>query len=91
MFKLFADLIAFHLDMHCKLAASERENARLHESFRAGLGHDMRNTLAAMEAGTRLLQKTPLDQRGALIVAEMQSSAQKLSLQIADAMQPHQS
>ena len=26
----------------------------LHHQFRAGLGHDMRNTLAAMEAGTRL-------------------------------------
>jgi hypothetical protein len=51
----------------------------------------MRNTLATMEAGTRLLQKTPLDQRGTLIVAEMQSSAQKLSRQIADAMLPHQS
>lgn len=90
MFKLFADLVAFHLDMHFKLAASEKENAQLHEQFRAGLGHDMRNTLAAMEAGTRLLQKIPLDQRGALIVEEMQASALKLSRQIADAMRPHQ-
>ena len=91
MFKLFADLVAFHLDTHLQLIASQRENARLHEQFRAGLGHDMRNTLAAMEAGTRLLQKTLLDERGALIVAEMQSSTQKLSKQIADAMRPHQS
>lgn len=91
MFKLFSDLVAFHLDMHFQLAASQKENALLHEQFRAGLGHDMRNTLAAMEAGTRLLQKTTLDPRGAMIVAEMQSSAQKLSRQIADAMRPHQS
>jgi GAF domain-containing protein len=91
MFKSFADLIAFYLDTHFKLVASEKENARLHEQFRAGLGHDMRNTLAAMEAGTRLLQKTPLDPRSAMIVTEMQSSAQKLSRQIADAMRPHQS
>ena len=91
MFKSFADLIAFYLDTHFKLVASEMENARLHEQFRAGLGHDMRNTLAAMEAGTRLLQKAPLDERSALIVTEMQSSAQKLSRQIADAMRPHQS
>jgi GAF domain-containing protein len=91
MFKSFADLVAFHLDMHFKLVASEKENTRLHEQFRAGLGHDMRNTLAAMEAGTRLLQKTSLDERGALIVSEMQASAQKLSRQIADAMRPHQS
>jgi GAF domain-containing protein len=91
MFKLFADLVAFHLDMHFKLRASENENMQLHEQFRAGLGHDMRNTLAAMESGTRLLQKIPLDQRGALIVEEMRASAQKLSRQIADAMRPHQS
>jgi len=91
MFKLFADLVAFHLDMHFKLRASENENMRLHEQFRAGLGHDMRNTLATMESGTRLLQKIPLDQRGALIVEEMRASAQKLSRQIANAMRPHQS
>lgn len=91
MFKSFADLIAFYLDTYSKLAASEKENARLHEQFRGGLGHDMRNTLAAMEAGTRLLQRTPLDERSALIVTEMQSSAQKLSRQIADAMRPHRS
>jgi GAF domain-containing protein len=86
MFKLFADLVAFHLDTYLKLMASERENARMHEQFRAGLGHDMRNTLAAMEAGTRLLQKTPLSERAQLIVTEMQASTQKLSQQIADAM-----
>ena len=90
MFKSFADLIAFYLDTHFKLVASEKENARLHEQFRAGLGHDMRNTLAAMEAGTRLLQKSPLDARSALIVTEMQTNAQKLARQIADAMRPHQ-
>jgi GAF domain-containing protein len=90
MFKSFADLIAFYLDTHFKLVASEKENARLHEQFRGGLGHDMRNTLAAMEAGTRLLQKGLLDARSMLIVTEMQSSAQKLSRQIADAMRPHQ-
>ena len=46
----------------------------------------MRNTLAAMQAGTRLLQKTPLNERALLIVTEMQTSANKLSQQIADAM-----
>ncbi|HSS14556.1 MAG TPA: GAF domain-containing protein, partial [Rhizomicrobium sp.] len=91
MFALFADLIALHLDLYQKLIASEEENARLKERFRAGLGHDMRNTLAAMDAGTRLLQKTPLDQRAALIVTEMQASALKLSVQIAEAMQPTKS
>jgi GAF domain-containing protein len=86
MFKLFAELIALHMDAHLRLAASETENALLREGFRAGLGHDMRNTLAAMDAGTRLLQKTALDARAMLIVTEMQASAKKLSQQIADVM-----
>jgi GAF domain-containing protein len=87
MFKLFADLIAFQLDIHFQLAASQKENAQLQERFRAGLGHDMRNTLAAMDAGTRLLQKTALDARAMLIVSEMQASTQRLSQQIAQAME----
>jgi GAF domain-containing protein len=88
MFKLFAELIALHLDMHARLAVQQRENARLQDQFRAGLGHDMRNTLAAMEAGTKLLQKTALDPRATLIVTEMRKSAQKLSQQVAEAMAP---
>src|SRR6201999_2374364 len=44
MFRMFADLIALHLDMHDRLVASEAENLRLKDRFRAGLGHDMRNT-----------------------------------------------
>jgi len=88
MFKLFAELVGFHLDMHAQLAAQQKENARLLDRFRGGLGHDMRNTLAAIEAGTKLLQKTPLDPRATMIVTEMQKSAQKLSQQVAEAMTP---
>lgn len=85
MFKLFAELIAFHLDAHHKLAQAERDHARRSERFKAGLGHDMRNTLAAIDAGVRLLAKTPLNDRGALIVREMQSSAERLAQQVAEA------
>ena len=85
MFKLFAELIAFHLDAHQKLAQAERDHARRSERFKAGLGHDMRNTLAAIDAGVRLLAKTPLNDRGALIVREMQGSAEKLAQQVAQA------
>jgi len=90
LFQSFADLLAFHLGTPFMLVASEKEKARRREQFRAGLGHDMRNTLAAMDAGTRLLLKSALDSRSALIVTEMQSSTQKLSRQIAGAMRPHQ-
>jgi GAF domain-containing protein len=87
MFRLFAELIAFHLDIQFQLAASRNENAQLKDRFRAGLGHDMRNTLAAMDAGARLLERTPLNERATRVVAEMQVCTQKLSAQIAEAMQ----
>jgi GAF domain-containing protein len=85
MFKLFAELIAFQVDAHHRMAKAEREHAARHERFRAGLGHDMRNTLATIEAGTRLLQRMPLNERGALIVKEMQASAQKFAQQVEEA------
>lgn len=77
MFKLFADLIAFHLDAADKvtasdrrardadarvvasegLLASEKQTAELREKFVAVLGHDLRNPLASIAAGVRLLRK----------------------------------
>jgi hypothetical protein len=49
MFKLFAELIAFHLDAHERLARSEARlsneigEATLREQFMAVLGHDPRS------------------------------------------------
>ncbi|WP_265441302.1 GAF domain-containing protein [Bradyrhizobium sp. SEMIA] len=63
MFKLFPELIAAHLDAaermeltESKLAA-ERKNAELREQFIAILGHDLRNPLASIQGGLRLLSK----------------------------------
>ena len=86
MFELFARLIAHELDTQMQLAAMAEENDALKHRFRGGLGHDMRNTLAAMEAGARLLAKTPLNERGQLIVREMEIAAKTLSQHISDAM-----
>ena len=88
MFRLFAQLIAHELELHEHLKAVESENRALRHAFDAGLGHDMKNTLAAMQAGTRLLARTPLTDRAQLIVTEMEHSAQKLSQQISAAMTP---
>ena len=55
MFKLFADLIAMHIDSHQRAEASEgalldeRKTAELREQFIAVLGHDLRNPLASIE------------------------------------------
>lgn len=63
MFKLFAGLIAAHLDAAARVEASEgklaleKENAELREQFIAVLGHDLRNPLASIQGGLRLLNK----------------------------------
>lgn len=88
MFRLFAQLITHELEQHEHLKAVETENRALRHAFNAGLGHDMRNTLAAIEAGTRLLARTPLTERAQLIVSEMELSARKLAHQINEAMSP---
>lgn len=87
-FALFAQLIAHELDMVDQLQAAEAANAALHDRFKRGLGHDMKNTLQAMVAGTRLLAKTPLNDRAQMIVAEMENTARKLSQQVNAAMNP---
>lgn len=85
MFKLFADLIAFHLDSTRRLAFSEasllteRQGAELREQFLAVLGHDLRNPLAAIDAGARLLRKSPLDERSVTIVDQMQKSVRRMA------------
>jgi signal transduction histidine kinase len=85
MFKLFAELIGFHIDSTDRLASSEadlmdeRKKAELREQFIAVLGHDLRNPLAALDAGTRLILKRPLDDRAAEIATMMQSSVARMS------------
>lgn len=85
MFKLFADLIAFHLHAQQRLAASEatlldeRQSAELREQFIAVLGHDLRNPLASIDAGARMLLRTPLNDKAASIVTRVQSSVIRMS------------
>jgi signal transduction histidine kinase len=60
-FRLFAELIATHIDAVDRLNKSEatlldeRKTAELREQFIAVLGHDLRNPLASIAAGVRLL------------------------------------
>lgn len=85
MFQLFADLLGFHLDAQERLASSEaallgeRRAAQLREQFIAVLGHDLRNPLASIEAGAKLLRQTPLDDKAAAIVALMQESVGRMA------------
>ncbi|WP_293376868.1 GAF domain-containing sensor histidine kinase [Phenylobacterium sp.] len=85
MFKLFADLIAQHMDTQDRLAKSEaallseRQAAELREQFIAVLGHDLRNPLASIQAGGRLLARTPLDARAVTLVGAMQASVNRMA------------
>lgn len=85
MFRLFAELIAFHLSASERLAASEanlldeRKTSELREQFLAVLGHDLRNPLASIEAGTRMLQKEPLSPRGASVLELVHNSVSRMA------------
>lgn len=60
--RLFADLIAMHLDAEERLERSERALSdergmgRLREEFIAVLGHDLRNPLASIDANAELIE-----------------------------------
>ncbi|RDJ22344.1 GAF domain-containing protein [Bosea caraganae] len=92
MFKLFAELIAFHLDAHRRISASEvslaseRHTAELREQFIAVLGHDLRNPLASIEAGARLAIRTGVNDKARSILELMQKSAWRMSALINDVL-----
>jgi signal transduction histidine kinase len=61
LFKLFAELIAYHFDALQRVTLSEatlrgeQEIAELREQFIAVMGRDLRNPLSAISAGSDLL------------------------------------
>lgn len=85
MFKLFADLIGFHLDVLDRMASDkaalldERRTGELREQFIAVLGHDLRNPLASVEAGMMLLQKSPLSAQAGQVLGQMRKSTARMS------------
>jgi phosphoserine phosphatase RsbU/P len=59
--------------------ASHREDAELREQFIAVLGHDLRNPLASISAGTQLIQRSKLDERAEAVVIMMQKSIMRMA------------
>ena len=76
--KRVAEVTAEHLRSDTALT-SQREEAELREQFIAVLGHDLRNPLASIVAGTRLIQKSKLDERAEAIVLMMQKSVARMA------------
>ncbi len=92
MFKAFADLIAFHLEASELLKTSEaslldeRKTAELREQFIAVLGHDLRNPLASISGGLRLLQKEEQSEKSRSILTLMQASVGRMTALIGDVL-----
>ena len=67
MFRLFAELIAAHLDANEELSktktalSDERRISELRDQFIAVLGHDLRNPVASINSGANLLLRADLD------------------------------
>jgi signal transduction histidine kinase len=85
MFRLFADLIGFHLDADDRLEERERTIAEqrisqdVRDQFIAVLGHDLRNPLAAIDAGMALLERTELDNKSKITVSLVRKSVKRMS------------
>lgn len=80
MFKLFAELIAFHLeslqnliDAQVKLS-EEKKNAEIREQFIAILGHDLRNPVGAISSAAQLMFRTSLDEKHLKLAKIIQDS-----------------
>ncbi|WP_129794459.1 PAS domain-containing sensor histidine kinase [Sphingosinicella sp. CPCC 101087] len=68
-------------------ARAEQDAATLREQFIAVLGHDLRNPLAAIAAGVRMLEEgEALSERGRLITREMGAGAARASALIDDVL-----
>jgi sigma-B regulation protein RsbU (phosphoserine phosphatase) len=59
--------------------ASERETSELREQFIAVLGHDLRNPLASISAGARILGRTAQTEKEHQVVAMMQTTVMRMA------------
>jgi signal transduction histidine kinase len=84
MFKLFTELIAFHLDAQDKLALSEknlsdeRKTAELRDQFIAILGHDLGNPVGAVLNVAQMLLRIPGDERVKRLATILQNSSYRM-------------
>ncbi|MBS9721346.1 GAF domain-containing sensor histidine kinase [Tianweitania sp. BSSL-BM11] len=84
-FTLFAELIAHHLDAEDRLEAAEfnakdtAATSLLREQFIAVLGHDLRNPLAGIGGGLRMLDGMHTDPKSVRILRLMGESVGRMS------------
>jgi len=84
MFRLFAELIAKHLDSGRKLATTEAEllneraDSELREQFIAVLAHDLRTPMRSINTLMELLMKTSLEERALPMARLVRESASRM-------------
>jgi signal transduction histidine kinase len=85
MLEMFARIIGHsletqeRLEAQERLVAQERELARIQEEFVAVLGHDLRNPVAALDAGLRQLDREPLTGKARRVLPLMRASLQRMN------------
>lgn len=85
MFRLFAELIAKHLDARSKLAETElalteeRTVADLRDQFIAVLGHDLRTPMRGINCMVELLLRRPLDEDALGLARLVRDSASRMT------------
>jgi len=84
-FKLFAELIAYHLDASDRLDAAqldldhERKQSELREQFIAVLGHDLRNPIAGVDAGINRLLRDGWTDKAPQLLRMMKASLVRMA------------
>lgn len=92
MFRLFAELISFHLQSIDKLhlteysLSEERKTAELREQFIAILGHDLRNPLNAVSNSAEILLQMPLEEDALRLATIIRSSAIRMGALITNTL-----
>ena len=82
---MFADIIGRGLETEERLEAQEqmvsheRELSRIQEEFVAVLGHDLRNPVAALDAGFRMLDREPMSEKAQTVLPLMRSSLRRMN------------
>ena len=85
MFKLFSQMIGYHIEASQSLVESktalltEQETSALREQFIAVLGHDLRNPLAGIKGGMRLLENEQLSDRGKNVLELVNATVSRMS------------
>lgn len=83
-FKLFAELIAYHLEADRKLRESQAEldtaaqSSVLRDQFIAILGHDLRNPLASIDGAANILDREPQTEKSKKVIQLMRASVLRM-------------